>query len=593
MKRSSVRRVLIGAAVLGPVAGVAPSHAAEVRETDDYVAVIIEAEDFVSRDDRWIPTDATTAPTPETDPDPDGNHSDGASGGSYLEVLPDYRQKHELTVPEGTPLSESLWGKPGTGPSASYAVDFPEPGRYYTHVRAYTTGTEDNGIHIGLNGSWPSSGAALQICTAGARDWRWSNKKRDSGGQSCGIRDTIWLTVEEAGPATVSISAREDGFEIDRMMLIKDRSEGTKNCAPVFNQPDNILCADGGIDAADELVDLDVSLDGSIEEGLVGDRIDLSVTIGNRDRHDIARGVALAVRADAEDWLLVDADEGCERQGGDIVCGIGEVRPAPSDEDERYALTLEARRAGLLRLEASASANETDDTPDNDVETLLVEIDEEAILPTALRVALGGVPGVGEPDEATRVTFSIVNAGGAEALAAELSLSVPDGVELGGTPEGCRVGGTPPTTIDCTVGTLAVAERRTFALSVTPESAGDYAFAARADAANAEESDALASLDVSEPRRPDPVDGGEETPGGSGAGEGEEDERGGSGGGTGGGDDANEEPAEKPVAVTDEDDDDGNGDESGGGAAGPLLALALALVGVGRRRGSIRAVRAG
>lgn len=581
MQRSSVKGILIGAAALGTAAGApAPLLAAEVVETDDYVAVIIEAEDFVTIDERWVPTDATTAPTPETDPDPDGNHSDGASGGAYLEVLPDYRQKHELTVPEGTPLSESLWGKPGTGPTATYAVNFPEPGRYYTHVRAYTTGTEDNGIHIGLNGQWPSSGAALQICTAAARDWRWSNKKRDSGGQSCGIRDTIWLTVEEAGPATVAISAREDGFEIDRMMLIKDRSDNTKNCAPVFDQADRIACADGGIDTADDLVDLAVAAEGSIEEGVVGDRIVVTATLGNRDRFDTARGVELAVAADAEDWRLVDAADGCEREGNDVVCTIGEVRPAPADEDESHVLTFEALRAGLLRLDVSARANEVDDTPDNDGETLLVEIDEEPVRPTSLAVALGGLPAMTAPGTPTVVDFAVDNTGEDDALETRLMLSVPEGLEAGMPPESCSASGEAPTTIDCPIGTLAAGERRAFSLTVSSATEGDFAIGAQATALNAPKGNAVASLDVSEP---EPLegsggDGGEtygeinaETEAEAEAGEGETPD------GTDGGE-TGEQPVAKPVPT----------DDAEGGAGGPLLALTLTLFGLARRRAARR-----
>ena len=57
---------------------------AETVQTDDYIAIGIEAEDYVGIEDRWVPTDATT---PAQSPDPDGNHSSSASEGGYMEAV--------------------------------------------------------------------------------------------------------------------------------------------------------------------------------------------------------------------------------------------------------------------------------------------------------------------------------------------------------------------------------------------------------------------------------------------------------------------------------------------------------------------------
>ena len=577
MRQSDGKRLATIAAVLSTTVGgvsIAPAAlAAETRVTDDYAAVIIEGEDYVTLDERWIPTDASTAPTPETEPDPDGNHSDGASGGAYLELLPDYRQSHTVTVPEGTPLSRSLWGKPGTGPQATYAVDFPEPGRYYVHVRAYTTGTEDNGLHIGLDGEWPSSGAALQICTAAAKAWRWSNKKRDSGGQPCGIRHTIWLTVEEAGPAEVMISAREDGFELDRMMLIKDRSDNTRNCAPVFNQADNITCQDGGIETVDELVDLDLVLESSAEEGIVGDTIELEAEVRNLDGFDHAEAVRLTVDLDEDEWRVVESDERCETESGDVVCALGDLGPSGDEEGERVALALEALTGGVLRIDATASADQVDDEPENDSVRLDVEIDDP-LVPTTLIATLGGLPGVVEIGAPSTLAFSLANAGGAKARDARIVLELPEGLAIDVPPTGCEVEGS---RIDCGVGALGIGESRTFSVTVWAQSEGDYAIATAASAANAIDSGAAASLAVIAPETGnggDDVgdDGGEtgETDGGSGT-----DDGGTSAGETGGAD------AGSAERRTTED----------GGAAGPLTVLALVLLGLVRRRAPARVAR--
>ncbi|MDA7907751.1 hypothetical protein N9B19_02595, partial [Akkermansiaceae bacterium] len=49
----------------------------------------------------------------------------------------------------------------------TYPVHFNTPGRYYCWVRTFSTNTEDNGVHLGLNGSWPDSGAKMQWTARG------------------------------------------------------------------------------------------------------------------------------------------------------------------------------------------------------------------------------------------------------------------------------------------------------------------------------------------------------------------------------------------------------------------------------------------
>ena len=88
---------------------------AETVVEDDYVYIGVEAEDFISKDDRWVLTDASTG---EQEDDPDGNHSDGASGGVYFELLPDIRVTHDDVF--GPPTA--YWGQAGhrTGDGMGY-----------------------------------------------------------------------------------------------------------------------------------------------------------------------------------------------------------------------------------------------------------------------------------------------------------------------------------------------------------------------------------------------------------------------------------------------------------------------------------------
>lgn len=152
-------------------------------------------------------------------PDPDPNHATTASGGAYLEILPDTRVTHDDPLVHGV----SFANDPASSAVAvlDYEVYINNPGRYYVWVRAYSTGSEDNGIHVGINGSWPISGKRMQWCD-GKNQWRWDSKQRTIQNH-CGERFKIYLDIDEPGNHTISFAMREDGFEFDRFMLRQDR----------------------------------------------------------------------------------------------------------------------------------------------------------------------------------------------------------------------------------------------------------------------------------------------------------------------------------------------------------------------------------
>lgn len=155
--------------------------------------------------------------TPSIEPDGDPAHVAGASGGAYLEILPDTRRTHDDKLIRGTNFS------PQAGKMAvlHYQVNITTPGRYYVWVRAYSTGSEDNGLHVGLDGRWPESGQRLQWCE-GKRSWRWESKQRTQA-QHCGEAHKIYLDIEKPGEHTISFSMREDGFEFDKWLMTTSR----------------------------------------------------------------------------------------------------------------------------------------------------------------------------------------------------------------------------------------------------------------------------------------------------------------------------------------------------------------------------------
>lgn len=467
--------------LLSLVAGVAllpmsfiPTASADERITDDYIALVFEAEDDDTRGERWVLMNSST---PEQENDPDGNHSDGAAGGAYIELLPDMRVTHEDTF--GPPTA--IWNERGTGPRAEYTMNFPEAGRYYVHIRAYSTGTEDNGIHVGLNDEFPLSGARMQFCTAGL-GWQWSSKQRDSGGVGpCGTKKTIWITVEEPGDQTFMISAREDGFEADRIMLIKDLSNNTRICSP--SGVDDIVCENGSLENVDEVVDMAVS--STIDHAAIelGSAVVVSIIIRNNDGYDRASDVVLSVgEGVGTQWDAVDLPEGCQVVESSVNCDLGSVGPSSPGEEgnTEFEITLEALQGGALEIPVSIETSSIDDNQNNDAANQSVTVTDDGSTLSALTLNLANENPSFQSDMETRITSIVGNTGPAVATDVVLNVSVPVGLTMSSLPAECA--GT--TEVQCNLDTLAVDAQVSLDFGITPVSAGIYSVGIDATASN-------------------------------------------------------------------------------------------------------------
>lgn len=177
--------------------------------------LVVEAEHFVGQTidsvRKWYILDGQEKELPKPDADP--SHASTASGGSYLEILPDTRKNHGEKLIHNENFSNTA-GKMGL---LHYLVYFNTPGKYYVWVRAYSTGSEDNGIHVGLNGEWPASGQRMQWCE-GKNQWSWASKQRTKE-VHCGVPELIYLEIPSAGWHEISFSMREDGFEFDKWIM--------------------------------------------------------------------------------------------------------------------------------------------------------------------------------------------------------------------------------------------------------------------------------------------------------------------------------------------------------------------------------------
>ena len=187
------------------------------EEVDGLLAV--EAEHFSeqTKTDKRQWYIVTTEGVPGIAPDGDPSHAADASGGAYIEILPDTRRTHADKLTSGVNFSN----EPGVMAVLSYPVHINTPGRYYVWVRAYSTGAEDNGLHVGIDGTWPETGARLQWCQ-GKNSWRWESKQRTAK-VHCGEPYKIFLDIEKPGPHLIQFSMREDGFEFDKFILTKEK----------------------------------------------------------------------------------------------------------------------------------------------------------------------------------------------------------------------------------------------------------------------------------------------------------------------------------------------------------------------------------
>ncbi len=144
-------------------------------------------------------------------------HAAAASGKAYVECLPDTRVTHDDKLIR----SENFSNVAGEMAVLTYAVNIKTKGRYYVWVRAYSTGSEDNGIHVGLDGRWPESGQRMQWCE-GKNAWTWESKQRTEK-VHCGEPYLIYLDIDKPGQHIVQFSMREDGFEFDKFLLTLDK----------------------------------------------------------------------------------------------------------------------------------------------------------------------------------------------------------------------------------------------------------------------------------------------------------------------------------------------------------------------------------
>lgn len=189
--------------------------------------VAIEAEHFTRQEKAEVRAWylSTKESSPKIEPDGDPSHIAGAAGGAYLEILPDTRRTH------GDPLvrEENFTEKMGEMGVLSYPVHFETPGTYWIWARAYSTTSEDNGLHFGINGQWPATARRWQTVTRNR--WHWKSAQRTKEIHA-GVPGILTLEVPSKGVHTIQVSMREDGIALDKILLVNKKSFTPRGLGP-------------------------------------------------------------------------------------------------------------------------------------------------------------------------------------------------------------------------------------------------------------------------------------------------------------------------------------------------------------------------
>lgn len=137
---------------------------------------------------------------------------DAGASGSTLQALPN---------------ENALRASASNSPQLDYELQFSAPGTWYVWVRgrgdtnAAGEGRDDS-VHVGINGELMVTAIDQFPAT-----WVWSNSTRG------GARAMI--DVVSAGAHTLNVWMREDGFELDRILLTQDADFVPDGSAPVVN----------------------------------------------------------------------------------------------------------------------------------------------------------------------------------------------------------------------------------------------------------------------------------------------------------------------------------------------------------------------
>lgn len=167
-----------------------------IQQKDDE-PIVIEAEDF----------DTNVA---------QGRHwwsvidDESASGKKKVQCFPDLSKDKKGVITEygmNDPMKDA--------PKLDYKVYFNTSGVYYIWARGQSYDHYGNSFHVGMNGK-PLNCSDNIECLGENNTWIWDNDTKDKAPAT--------IEIKEAGMHTINLWPREDGIQIDKLVLVLDSS---------------------------------------------------------------------------------------------------------------------------------------------------------------------------------------------------------------------------------------------------------------------------------------------------------------------------------------------------------------------------------
>lgn len=103
-----------------------------------------------------------------------------------MEIPPDTRTSHSDKLVHGDNFSDT----PGRMAILHYKVRFANPGRFYVWLRAFSTGSEDNGVHVGVE----------------KHRWAWDSRQRTPEVHT-GVPFKLFLELDTPGDHEIMFSS--------------------------------------------------------------------------------------------------------------------------------------------------------------------------------------------------------------------------------------------------------------------------------------------------------------------------------------------------------------------------------------------------
>ncbi len=131
-----------------------------------------------------------------------------ASGEKKVQCFPD-RSKDKSGVISEYGLLDIM----KDAPKLDYRVNFITPGIYYIWARGQSYDHYGNSFHVGMDGQPVATSDKIE-CLGENDTWIWDKDTKDTAPAT--------IEIKEAGPATINVWPREDGIQIDKLVLTMD-----------------------------------------------------------------------------------------------------------------------------------------------------------------------------------------------------------------------------------------------------------------------------------------------------------------------------------------------------------------------------------